>query len=191
MSQNPAESRFEYQTEAQRTKSPKFYGAQVGLAIFRRRLDAAIIALQALDEIKKALFYGKYVPGLTEHGVMTNCLGLDLSAVHPLHPDAVDLVHGIIGKATEAGEGLEALFSALLESKPLDRVNIIEEVGDGFWYDAIILTALRSTFDEAQRTNIAKLRARFPEKFTTTAAIDRDLSHERQVLENNDGSFTV
>lgn len=191
MSQNPAETSFEYQTEAQRTKSNKFYGAQVGLAIFRRKLDAAIIALQALDEIKKALFYGKYAPGLVEHGILTNCLGLDLSAVHPVHPDAVDIVHGIIGKATEAGEMLEALFSALIESKPLDRVNVIEEVGDGLWYDAIILSALRTTFDESQRINIAKLRARFPEKFTTTDAIDRDISHERKVLEDNGGRFTI
>lgn len=190
MTQKSTVTAFDYQTEAQRTKSTKFYGSQVGFAVFRRRLDAAIMALQALDEVKKQLFYGKFSPGLTEHGIMTNCLGLDLPAVHADDKKAIDLLHGIIGKATEAGEMLEALFSAVIEHKPMDRTNIIEEVGDGHWYDAIILEAVSGNFADTQRINIAKLRARFPEKFSETKAIIRDIPHERTVLEDRNNTQT-
>jgi len=41
-------------------------------------------------------------------------------------------------------------------------------------------------FEECLDLNIAKLKARFPNKFTEEAALNRNLEKERQILEGND-----
>lgn len=92
------------------------------------------------------------------------------------------LLHGIIGIATEAGEMLEALRQGV-EDGVFDLTNVAEEVGDNQWYAAAILRALKTNFESIQRTNIAKLRARFPNKFTEFDANNRNLQAERQILE--------
>ena len=66
---------------------------------------------------------------------------------------------------------------------PLDVANAIEEVGDGMWYDAMVLRLLGSSFDQAAQINIDKLKARFPDKFTSENAVNRDLVVEREILE--------
>lgn len=97
--------------------------------------------------------------------------------------DTIRLLHAAIGKATEAGELLDALKKHIFYGKPLDMVNVLEEVGDGFWYDAIICDVSGVTFQQIQERNIAKLRARYPQKFEAEQAINRDLDAERRVLE--------
>ena len=71
----------------------------------------------------------------------------------------------------------------LIGAKPLDNVNLLEELGDQTWYIALALRYLESNFGEIFDGNIAKLRKRFPDKFTEAAAINRDLDGERAVLE--------
>jgi hypothetical protein len=39
-----------------------------------------------------------------------------------------------------------------------------------------------TTFEEAMATNIAKLQARYPQKFTLDNAVNRDLEKERDIL---------
>ena len=94
-----------------------------------------------------------------------------------------DLLHGAIGIATEAGELLDALKRSIYYGQPLDRTNLVEELGDLEWYMAILREALGVTQGEVQRINIEKLRARYPEKFTSLHALHRDLEKERDVLE--------
>lgn len=166
-----------YIEQALQTKSPEFHGDKVHGHVFMMRLQAAIQHLQWLDELKKALFYGKLNEDIADDGGAT-CTAFP-SIVN------VDVIHAIIGKATEAGELLEALNGALFEGKDFDIVNFKEEIGDGLWYDAIGLNAVGGTFEEVQATNIAKLRARFPNKFTEFDANNRDLSTERKILESN------
>ncbi len=94
------------------------------------------------------------------------------------------LLHAGIGLATESGEFLDALKKHIFYGKPLDRTNLKEEAGDLMWYIAIALDELGSSFEEVQATNIAKLRARYPEKFTEELAENRDLKTERKILED-------
>jgi NTP pyrophosphatase (non-canonical NTP hydrolase) len=96
------------------------------------------------------------------------------------------LIHYVLGIGTEAGELQDAVKKHLMYGKPLDRINLIEEAADIFWYCARLLTLLDSDFEEAMDRNIAKLRARFGEKFTEHAALNRDLKKERKILEGND-----
>lgn len=180
---------FNYQSEAQQTKSPQFHGNLVSKQVFINRLIDVIRACQDLDVMKKALFYGKANPVLASanpNSFTANNLKLfNLGESQ----DAVDILHGIIGKATEAGELCEALFAAVVHNEPFDRTNCVEEIGDGMWYDAIVLNAIGSNFGAAQRINIDKLRARFPDRFTEYDAQNRDLIKERSILEGKKTAF--
>lgn len=93
------------------------------------------------------------------------------------------LIHGMVGISTESGELLDALKKHLMYGKSLDLVNIKEEVGDVLWYCALILDEVGASFEDVMKTNIDKLRARFPEKFTEEKAVNRDLDTERKILE--------
>ena len=172
---------FNYIEEANVTMSDGFHFEKVSQELFVDILDSAIEALNDLDQIKKALFYGRDMSKeLTEieQGVRNNYI-----QIHPLHPNpqaGMRLLHGIIGIATEAGEMLEALRQGV-EGGRFDLTNVAEEVGDNQWYAAAILRALETNFDSVQRTNIAKLRARFPNKFTEFDANNRNLDAERAI----------
>lgn len=161
-----------YEAEAAQTKSDQFHGDLVPLRILNERLVAFIKAANDLDKIKKSLFYGKenvfaWRIGDGENG----CQGFDDTLKQ-------DILHGVLGIATEAGELIEAF------NGKFDPVNIMEEVGDVMWYQAIICTALKTNFANTQVQNIAKLRTRFPDKFTEYDANNRNLSKEREVLES-------
>lgn len=94
------------------------------------------------------------------------------------------LLHAGIGLATEAGEFLDALKKHVFYGKDLDTVNLQEEMGDVFWYCALIADELGVDFADVMQTNIDKLKARYGEKFTEDGAINRDLATERGILEN-------
>ena len=89
-----------------------------------------------------------------------------------------------MGLVTEAGEFQDMLKKHVFYGKPLDEVNLKEEIGDLLWYCAIALEALDTDFEAVMETNINKLKARYPEKFTEDKAENRDLVKEREILEN-------
>lgn len=93
--------------------------------------------------------------------------------------------HAAFGLVTEAGEILDVFKKFKFYGKPIDRVNLIEELGDVMWYCAIMADSLGINF--VWYTNIAKLKKRFPDKFTSEKALNRDLLAERQVLEERSG----
>ena len=100
-----------------------------------------------------------------------------------LSDDKIHLIHACFGLISEAGEVLEEVIKSTLENRDMDTTNLKEEGGDFLWYLAYYLRTLKTTFEiEAQR-NTDKLTARFPDKFTSEAALNRDLDNERQVLE--------
>jgi len=95
------------------------------------------------------------------------------------------LVHGILGVSSECGELADQLKRHIFYGRPLDEVNISEECGDILWYIALIANVLGVSIDQMMATNISKLKARYPEKFTEQRATDRDLSAEREILERD------
>ena len=100
-------------------------------------------------------------------------------------PEMARLVHAAIGVATESGELLDALKKTLMYGKALDRINVMEECSDVLWYLALALDATGFTLEDCMERNIAKLRKRFPHKFTSEAALVRDLDAERSALEKS------
>ena len=95
----------------------------------------------------------------------------------------VRLLHAGMGMCTEAGEFQDQLKRFLYYGKPLDCVNLAEEVGDTMWYLALAANALKLDLVDIATKNIEKLRARYPDRFTEHDALNRDLSAERRILE--------
>jgi NTP pyrophosphatase (non-canonical NTP hydrolase) len=103
----------------------------------------------------------------------------------PVGTDIHDLLHGAMGVCTEGGELLDAMKKHEFYGKPIDWINVKEELGDIFWYLAIGCRAANISLEEVAETNIAKLKRRYPDRFTSAAAINRDISAERAVLEES------
>lgn len=93
------------------------------------------------------------------------------------------LLHAAMGLCTEAGEFMDMLKKHILYGKPIDEVNLKEELGDSQWYSALAADALEAKLIDILQTNIDKLKARYPNKFTEIDALNRDLDKERNILE--------
>ena len=164
----------EYVPLAMRTLSPQFHDGlflpqEMGAAI-----SAALVGVEWLDGLKKAIFYGKAPERLR--------VGAASATSYRPRPDLADLTHAILGIYTEAGELLQALSRAL-QGEDLDLVNLTEEVGDLLWYFALLESKGGISLTEARKKNIQKLMARYPDRFDSEAAANRDLEAERKALE--------
>ena len=189
-----------YQAQSQVTLSNAYHGNKVTMAELRSAMAEVSKAGVRLDKIKKALFYGKGDDlGLTNSIGARNALeapfllaGVPIPLLSTsLTDDEVNevkqseiILHMVIGKVTEAAEALDAVAAVINgQTHPLDRVNLLEEIGDGFWYDSNLLEVLGSDFETEMQRNNDKLRARFPNGFTEHDATNRNLTAERGILE--------
>jgi NTP pyrophosphatase (non-canonical NTP hydrolase) len=166
-----------YIEEVLKTNSPQWHGDSFDLTRFEDLLIDVIRACNRLDEAKKWLFAGK---GERQHTTVT-CRHLPV-----LFNDkqiGIDIIHCIIGMATEAGELCELLYG-VAGGKEFDVVNFKEEIGDSLWYQALGLNACKSSFNEVMIKNIAKLRARYSKGFTSQECLNRNPDNERKVLED-------
>lgn len=170
---------FNYIEEANVTMSDNFHRELVSQQAILISLDESIASLERLDKIKKALFYGRQPQGSF---YMASEDDIQVNRLHNDPQSGINLLHAIIGMATEAGELLEALRKGLAGGS-FDVTNVFEEIGDNQWYAAAALRVAGRTFDDCHRVNIAKLRARFPDKFNEHDANNRNLPAERQILE--------
>lgn len=175
----------DYTSEAQKTNAPitpELLARLISNKALSALVSDGLLLVEAttnLELLKKHIFYGKDVSFESPVGI------LDSDRVRRIlvNEKMVKLVHGIIGKCTEAGELMQQLLDHLFNGMDLDEINLVEELGDDFWYNCEILTALGITREEVERRNIAKLKARYPGKFTEEAALNRDLVNERKTLE--------
>jgi NTP pyrophosphatase (non-canonical NTP hydrolase) len=113
---------------------------------------------------------------------------LALRTAHDQQSPDHDLLHGSSGVCTEAGELMDIYKRFKFYGKPIDWVNVKEEVGDVMWYLALVCRAAGISLEEAARTNIEKLRVRYPEKFSAESALRRNLDAERKILEEKTAS---
>jgi hypothetical protein len=158
---------------------------RVHYGVMRKALRDFVNVASLLDYIKKSTMYGRPFPSQ-----------LNVGAQPCLAPSAdVDkqVVHAILGIATEAGELIQALEAALFGGAEIDDVNLLEESGDIDWYQALLDVALGGTQEDRWSTNIAKLRRRYTKDdgevgFTAENANNRDTTAEREILEEGHGS---
>lgn len=81
--------------------------------------------------------------------------------VASLTPDGADLLHMTVGVSGEAGELLDAVKKHVIYNKPIDRENVIEELGDLEFYMEGIRQILGINREETLEHNVAKLSKRY------------------------------
>lgn len=99
-----------------------------------------------------------------------------------------DNIHMLFGMITEVGELMDAFKKEMAYGKEVDWVNVKEEVGDLMWYIAGFCNVNGFDLEEILETNVKKLQARYPDKFDSNKAINRDIEKERGIL---DGTSTI
>ena len=80
---------------------------------------------------------------------------------------------GSLGLGGEAGEVLDIIKKHVGHGHDLDKEKLKRELGDVLWYVAEIASTCGFNFDEIARINIDKLKARYPNGFSTQASIAR------------------
>lgn len=106
-----------------------------------------------------------------------------LEGATPEHNRMVaQLIHAVLGLASEVGEVADALKKHIIYGRELDRLNVIEEIGDLLWYEALALTATKAHLQSTMEMNITKLRTRYGSKFDAFLANNRNLDAERASL---------
>ena len=76
-------------------------------------------------------------------------------------PANAHIIHMAIGVSGEAGELLDACKKAVIYQKPLDRDNVVEELGDLEFYMEGLRQGLGITREETIEANIKKLGVRY------------------------------
>lgn len=161
----------------------------------KKALELVSIAGGILDQVKRSIYYGAkgaYNPD------KLNALTERLLQVEPFeftgpemisNSDSVEIpnvntrvIHGIVGAITETAELADALIQ-YLETGEFDAVNLIEEIADVEWYTAVLQDELDFPLEGLFQFLIAKLSARYGEKFSDESAVLRDIGSERDVME--------
>lgn len=200
MSKTQIETPAQYVQEAIRTDLD-VDNLQVNRDLLYFVLNVLLNTGEVLDQIKKNTFYGRPVDAdkliqcsdraqqyaKQMHAMLqTNELSEQAFDNNKTDFNTIDskVFHSIVGLTTEAVELLEPLYENLTDEKPVDVINLLEEYGDVNWYEALGINAVDGNFEDVLGTNIDKLKARFPEKFTAENANNRDTDAERNILES-------
>lgn len=124
-----------------------------------------------------------------EHHQLVQALakpGADIVAT--LTPESAHLLHMAVGVSGEAGELLDAVKKAAIYVKPIDRENVIEELGDLEFYMEGLRQGLGITREETLKANIAKLSKRYASgKYSNQQAQERADKQSELPLEVNHG----
>ena len=98
------------------------------------------------------------------------------AALRTLNPDLNEkdvLINGVMGLCGESGEAIDIVKKHLAQGHPLDREKLAKELGDIAWYLAETAFAIGYPLEEILQMNIDKLKARYPEGFSSENSINR------------------
>lgn len=98
--------------------------------------------------------------------------------------DLIRFNHAIVGLCGEVGELASLLEKMVYYGRTVTEVAIKEEVGDCFWYLALLCNALGFDMGQLMEANVAKLRARYPEKYDPVREENRDREAEAAAVES-------
>jgi len=174
--------------EAKRTESSDVPFAIHG-DMFTLLQTTTLQLMDCFDLIKKRAFYGKPIDAdkfnarliIADHSIseLRNEISKNPEYIHTLDSDPTinsREFHGILGLLTEAGELLELID---IDAGDIDALKIVDELGDSFWYIAILADAKGIDIEQQVLEGvIAKLRKRFPDKFEAALAVTRDKDAE-------------
>lgn len=164
----------QYQQDAKRTVSESFHSSRVPASALAQFLYVALKAGPSVDQAKKALFYGRELSGTA-----ADVAAVSWSTAETYSGVNIHVLHAILGIYTEAVELVELLYRSLANGEPIDETKLVNEAGDVQWYQALLYNTLGTDFDTVGAGNIAKLKARFPDKFNDG---DRNETAEDQAM---------
>jgi len=101
-----------------------------------------------------------------------------------LETEVLNTLHMLMGMQTEIGELTDPFKKQLAYNKPVDWINVKEEIGDLMWYIGNLCYMLNFDLEKILEKNIEKLKTRYPDKFDSGYAIQRNLNKERSILES-------
>lgn len=121
-----------------------------------------------LDYVKKYAIYNKRVEWFSTGEVFASSFdSLKLT------PNQCELLHAAIGIAGEAGELLDAVRKHVFNGQPLDRENVIEELGDLCFYLEAACQAIKMKRADIEELNMAKLFERYKDGYSDQQAQER------------------
>lgn len=171
---------FDYATQAEKTNSIVFNPHYVDKADILGLLGEVIANAETMNTFKKLFFRGRTPADMmVDQPSRNDSMGPLLEGATP---DEINIIHGIVGVITEAGEMAEIL-KAFFEGRPFDPVHCLEESGDVEWYQHRILRGIRATALIRDKANIDKLHGRHGEAFDVFRDAHRNLDAERAKLE--------
>lgn len=110
-----------------------------------------------VSTVNQEMRYSKFVDTLFKHDT-----------------DDMELMHAALGITGEAGEIADAVKKAVVYCKPIDRANIVEELGDLRFYMQALMNKLGIHECEVLQMNANKLAKRYPTGgYSNEAAIAR------------------
>ena len=94
----------------------------------------------------------------------------------------MDMFHAALGLSDEAGEFASAIKAALVYNKGMDKVNLIEELGDLLWFVSLAADTLEVPLAVVMEANIAKLQVRYQSGYADAKAQNRVKELEREAI---------
>ena len=84
------------------------------------------------------------------------------------------IVNAALGLSGEVGEVNDLLKKHMFQGHPLDKEQLINELGDIAWYLAEAAEALDINLEDILTRNIEKLKRRYPDGFSKEKSINRN-----------------
>lgn len=84
------------------------------------------------------------------------------------------LVNGVMGLTGESGEAADIVKKGIFHGKGIDMEHLKKELGDVMWYVALICESCGWELCDVMRTNVDKLKKRYPEGFSEYRANHRE-----------------
>ena len=97
-------------------------------------------------------------------------------------PRVEKLLNGILGVTGEAGECSDYFKKCRYQGHTWDAAHMAEEIGDVLWYCAEMAAGLGVELETIAEANIAKLRHRYPDKYTSEHSVDRDAEADTEAV---------
>ena len=166
--------------DRQRAKGMEKYGQTLEentMLTTEQRIEHAqeelVDALQYLEHLKQTQA-DKLTANDYQRAAMRTASGMD-SDEYDGHGLLMNAVMGLNG---EAGEVIDHVKKVCFQGHELDRLHLIEELGDVAWYLAVCCEAIDTTLEEVLQNNIDKLRKRYPDGFDKSRSINREEGEE-------------
>lgn len=88
--------------------------------------------------------------------------------------DVPELINGLMGLSGECGETVEVFKKWIFQGAPLDTDQAKAELGDVFWYAALICHSMGWDFNDIMEGNLQKISERYPEGFDVERSNNRE-----------------